>query len=240
MKRNIALFLSLCVMLFALTACGSSAQNNSTAQSEAQTQSAETSDAQEPVIEDKTEDAATADVAESDTATAETEEPAAEVTNTLVVYFSATGTTKGVAETIADALSADLYEITPAEPYTDEDLNYNDRSTRATVEQNDSSARPAIDGTIENWDQYEVVIIGYPIWWGEEPRIMDTFVESYDFTGKTVTTFCTSGGSSIGNSGRNLESNAGSGTWLAGQRFGSSVTAADITSWVSDMGIEFE
>lgn len=113
----------------------------------------------------------------------------------LVVYFSATGNTRAVAETIVGLQGADIYEIVPEQPYTDEDLNYNDRSTRATAEQNDPDARPAIAGGIENIAEYDVVYVGYPIWWGDMPRILYTFFDTYDLTGKTIAPFCTSGGS---------------------------------------------
>lgn len=115
----------------------------------------------------------------------------------LVVYFSATGNTKTVAETLAGLQGADLYEIVPEQPYTDEDLNYNDRSTRATMEQNDPDARPAIQGSITDFEQYDVVYVGYPIWWGDMPRILYTFFDAYDFSGKTIAPFCTSGGSGL-------------------------------------------
>ncbi len=115
----------------------------------------------------------------------------------LVVYFSATGNTKAVAETLAGLQGADLYEIVPEQPYTDEDLNYNDRNTRATAEQNDPDARPAIQGGITDFEQYDVVYVGYPIWWGDMPRILYTFFDTYDFDGKTIAPFCTSGGSGL-------------------------------------------
>lgn len=116
----------------------------------------------------------------------------------LVVYFSATHTTQGVAKKIADVLNADLYEIKPQDPYTDEDLDYNNDKSRSTIEMNDPDARPAIAGSVKNMEQYKTVFLGYPIWWGEAPRILSTFVESYDFSGKTMIPFCTSGGSGIG------------------------------------------
>jgi len=157
---------------------------------------------------------------------------------TLVIYFSATGTTKSVAGKIASVTGADLYEIVPKEPYTDADLNYNDSSTRATREQNDPDARPEfepIEIDIEN--TYSTIFIGFPIWWGQEPRIMDTFVESYDFSGITVIPFCTSGSSGIGNSGNNLSEKAGSGKWLDGNRFSGTVTEDDLKSWISELDI---
>ena len=154
---------------------------------------------------------------------------------TLVVVFSATGTTKGVAEKIAAIENADLYEIQAAQPYTDDDLNWNDQNSRTTLEQNDPTARPKISGEPLTLDGYSKIYIGYPIWWGEEPRIMDTFVESYDFDGITMIPFCTSGGSGIGRSGQNLAEKAGSGNWLDGQRFGGSVSKAELETWISSL-----
>ena len=150
----------------------------------------------------------------------------------LVVCFSCTGTTKGVAEKIAKITGADLYEIKAAKEYTDDDRNWHDDNSRTTIEQNDKSARPEIGSDPVSLDGYETIYIGFPIWWGEEPRIMDTFVESCDFDGKTVIPFCTSGGSSIGNSGKNLEENAGSGKWLDGERFDSNTTEDELKTWI--------
>ena len=158
--------------------------------------------------------------------------------STLVVYFSCTGNTKAVAQTIAKATNGTLYEITPAQPYTDADLDYNDDKSRTTVEQNDSSARPEISGSVENWEQYDTVFLGYPIWWGTAPRILDTFVESYDFTGKTVIPFCTSAASGIGSSGADLkELAAGAGTWLDGKRLTADISGADVAAWLKELGI---
>ena len=154
---------------------------------------------------------------------------------TLVVVFSATGTTKSVAEKIAALENADLYEIKAAQEYTDADLNWHDSGSRTTLEQNDKSARPGIGSERISLEGYEKIYIGYPIWWGEEPRIMDTFVESYDFTGVTVIPFCTSGGSGVGRSGQNLADNAGTGNWLDGQRFSGSVSEAELQSWIDGL-----
>ena len=153
----------------------------------------------------------------------------------LVIYFSATGTTKGVAEKLANVTGADLYEIVPAEPYTDEDLNYSDRSTRATREQDDPQTRPEIGGEDIELTGYATVYIGYPIWWGEEPRIMCTFVESHDFTGITVIPFCNSGGSGIGRSGDDLAQLAGSGDWLKGARLNGNVGEDELRAWVDGL-----
>ena len=155
--------------------------------------------------------------------------------DTLVVYFSCTGTTKGVAEKLAGVTGADLYEIVPAEPYTEEDLNYNDRSTRATWEQDNPETRPEIGGEDIDLTGYTTIYIGYPIWWGEEPRILCTFVESHDFTDKTVIPFCTSGGSGIGRSGDDLAKLAGTGNWLKGARLNGSVGEDELTAWVNGL-----
>ena len=155
--------------------------------------------------------------------------------DTLVVYFSCTGTTKGVAEKLAKVTDADLYEIVPAEPYTEEDLNYNDRSTRATTEQDNPETRPEIDGEELDLTGYKTVYLGYPIWWGKEPRILCTFVESYDFTDITVIPFCTSGSSGIGSSGEDLEELAGGGTWLEGARHSGTISEEELKEWVDSL-----
>ena len=155
----------------------------------------------------------------------------------LVVYFSATGTTRGVAEKIAALTGADLAEIVAARPYSSEDLNYSDSSTRATVEQNTPDARPEIAAEI-SLDGCTKVYLGYPIWWGQAPRILSTFVESHDFTGITVIPFCTSGSSDIGQSGDTLAVQAGSGNWLPGRRFAGDVPAEELTEWINETGEE--
>ena len=157
-----------------------------------------------------------------------------EKADTLVVCFSCTGTTKGVAEKIVKLTDADFYEIFAADPYTDEDRNWHDDDSRTTHEQNDESVRPEIGSETLELEGYRTIYIGYPIWWGQEPRIMDTFVESYDFEGITLIPFCTSGSSGIGSSGTNLAENAGSGNWLEGQRFAGSVSEEELQTWIDD------
>lgn len=149
----------------------------------------------------------------------------------LVVYFSATGTTRGIAERIASLTGADLAEIIPAEPYTAEDLSYNDRTTRATVEQNTPDARPEIANEIP-LDGYTTVYLGYPIWWGQAPRIMSSFVESHDFTGVTVIPFCTSGSSGAGRTGETLGEQAGTGTFLPSTRLSAGISDSDLQDWI--------
>ena len=146
-----------------------------------------------------------------------------------------TGNTKSVAEKIASVTGADIYEIKAALEYTDEDINYNDSDSRTSKEQNDSSARPEIGSEEISLDGYSTIYIGYPIWWGEEPRIMDTFAESYNFDGITVIPFCTSGSSGIGRSGQNLADNAGSGNWIEGKRFGGGASEDEIKSWIEGL-----
>ena len=158
--------------------------------------------------------------------------------NTLVAYFSATGNTKKIAEYIVAYTGADSYDITPAIPYTTEDLNYSNSSCRANQEQNDAPCRPEISGSVENMDNYDVVYIGYPIWWGEEPRIIDTFLESYDFSDKIVIPFCTSGSSSIAAS-ENRIANLGVsiGNQLPGKRLSGSASEKSVSDWISTLDL---
>lgn len=160
-----------------------------------------------------------------------------ETSRILVAYFSATGNTKDVAEIIAAHLNADTYEIIPEEPYTSADLDYGDESSRSSVEMNDPSARPAISGSFERIENYDIVFLGYPIWWGEAPRIISTFLESCDFSGKTIVPFCTSGSSGIGESANHLQSLTSDATWMDGQRFGGNPSESDVTKWVDDLGL---
>ena len=178
---------------------------------------------------------------EEDAATEEapsTENPkntAAPEKDVLVVYFSATGNTKAVAEKIAAITDADIYEITAAVEYTEADLNWNDSDSRTTHEQDDPSVRPEIGSDPVSLEGYSTIFIGYPIWWGEEPRIMDTFAESYSFDGIRMIPFCTSGSSGMGRSGKNLAENAGSGDWQDGKRFGAGASEDEIRSWIEEL-----
>ena len=170
------------------------------------------------------------------------DESAAGAGNVLVVYYSASGNTEAVANYIAEAAGGDLFEITPAEPYTDEDLNWTDENSRVTREHEDESLRDvALTATeVENWDSYDTVFIGYPIWWGIAAWPVDGFVEANDFTGKTVIPFCTSSSSGLGESGALLAELAGSGDWQEGQRFRSSAAQSDIEAWIRELGLLYE
>lgn len=164
-------------------------------------------------------------------------EPApSEGTKVLITYFSATNNTEGIANHLDAILDADLYEIVPETPYTSADLNYN-TDCRANREQNDASARPAISGSVSNMEQYDVIFLGYPIWWGQAPKIISTFLESYDLDGKTIVPFCTSGSSGISSSVSNLHNLASNATWLDGQRFSGGASRSTVESWVNGLGL---
>lgn len=165
----------------------------------------------------------------------EREPAAAEAPRVLVAYFSATGNTEHIAQYIQTILNADLYEIVPEEPYTDDDLNYNDDNCRANREQNDPDARPAITGTLEHPEDYDAVFLGYPIWWGQAPKIIYTFLESYDFDDVTIVPFCTSGSSDIGSSAESLHALVPDANWLPGQRFDGSTPQEEAAAWVEEL-----
>ena len=220
MKKAIAILLSL-TMILGLAACGNSA-----------------SQTEQPSTEDTSvESKADTNSAENSTDMENTDNQDVQDHKVLVAYFSATGTTKGVAEHIANGLNADIYEIVPEDPYTDTDLNYNDNNSRTTIEMSDPNARPAISGSVENMEQYDIIFVGYPIWWGEAPRIVSTFMESYDFSGKTIVPFCTSGGSGIGSSASNLERLTSGATWLDGRRLNGSDSQDTVMEWVNSLDL---
>ena len=154
---------------------------------------------------------------------------------TLVAYFSASGVTASVAEKLSKAVNADLYEIAPEVPYTDADLNWMDKKSRSTVEMEDRSSRPAIGTKVENMEQYDTVFVGFPIWWYREPSIIDTFMEAYDFTGKTVVPFATSGGSGLGDSYKNLQALAPGAKVINGEKFPGSVSEEKLRLWAQGL-----
>ena len=220
MKKLIAICLLL-VLAFSCAGCGGAPARTSSEPVPAE--APEQAQAEAPIPdEQETESAPPIEVAE---------EPAEAQNTVLVVYFSATGTTRGAAERIAALTGADLAEIVPAQPYTAADLNYSDRTTRATVEQNTPDARPEIANEI-SLDGYTTVYLGYPIWWGQAPRILSTFVESHDFTGITVVPFCTSGGSGAGRTGETLGEQAGTGTFLSSTRLSGGISDSELQSWI--------
>lgn len=218
MKKVISLFLAL-TFVFTLAACS----NNQP----------QTNDSSESLSELTTESTETpADISAPESSESENGK-------TLVVYFSATGNTEAAANYIAQETGGDLFELEPAEPYTDEDLNYSNEDSRVSREHEDESLRDvelAAD-TVENWDEYDTVFIGYPIWWDIAAWPVNDFVKSNDFTGKTVIPFATSANDDIGESGKLLEEMAGTGNWLEGERFSSSVSKDAVTEWIEGLNL---
>ena len=225
MKKLTALLLSV-VLVLSLAACGSA---NKLASSTTQ-----------PETSAPTEQPATEPSESSSTAPAESEpETQPETGKTLVVYYSASGNTERVAKDIAEAAGADLFEIVPTEVYTSEDLNWTNSDSRVSREHDDESLRdvPLTTTEVPDWDSYDTVFIGYPIWWGIAAWPVDTFVKNNDFTGKTVIPFATSSSSGMGQSGSLLADMAGTGDWQEGQRFSSGVSGDDVQSWVNGLGL---
>lgn len=220
MKKLTALLLSV-VFVLSLAACGSV---NKPASSTTQPETS----------------APTEQPESSSTAPAESEpETQPETGKTLVVYYSASGNTERVAKDIAEAAGADLFEIVPTEVYTSEDLNWTNSDSRVSREHDDESLRdvPLTTTEVPDWDSYDTVFIGYPIWWGIAAWPVDTFVKNNDFTGKTVIPFATSSSSGMGQSGSLLADMAGTGEWQEGQRFSSGVSSDDVQSWVNGLGL---
>ena len=151
----------------------------------------------------------------------------------LVAYFSASGTTAKVAQKMAEAIGADLFEIKPEKPYTSADLNWQNKNSRSSVEMNDRSSRPAIGVKVADMAQYGVVFVGFPVWWYREPSIIDTFMESYDFAGKIVIPFATSGGSGLGDSAANMQKLAKGAKVVNGKRFSGGASADELKTWAS-------
>lgn len=225
MKKLTALLLSV-VLVLSLAACGSA---NKPASSTTQ-----------PETSAPTEQPATEPSESSSTAPAESEpETQPETGKTLVVYYSASGNTERVAKDIAEAAGADLFEIVPTEVYTSEDLNWTNSDSRVSREHDDEFLRdvPLTTTEVPDWDSYDTVFIGYPIWWGIAAWPVDTFVKNNDFTGKTVIPFATSSSSGMGQSGSLLADMAGTGEWQEGQRFSSGVSSDDVQSWVNGLGL---
>ncbi|MBM6887532.1 flavodoxin [Pseudoflavonifractor phocaeensis] len=228
MKRMFTILTAL-TLACALTACGETGTQSNPGQS--QTQQEGTSSVGETSVPEQS-----APPASSTPETGESGEETAEG-GVLVAYFSATGNTEGIAQHLQSILDADLYEIVPEVPYTDEDLNYSNDSCRANQEQNDPAARPAITGTLEHPENYDVVFLGYPIWWGQAPKVMYTFLESYDLGDATIVPFCTSGSSGIGGSLDDLHALAPEATWLDGQRFSGGASQDEVTQWVDSLDL---
>ena len=262
MKKWIALLLGV-VMTVSLAGCGSTGSTASTQESSVQVESTQeapeessaaaggTSEAESVQETDAArETTETASGTEETTAAEESTEASETGTEsgtdsasaegrTLVVYYSATGNTEAVANYIAQATGGDLFELEPVDPYTDEDLNWTDENSRVVYEHDNEDARDVelVADTVDNWDEYDTVFIGYPIWWGIAAWPVDTFVEANDSTGKTVIPFCTSSSSDLGESGQLLAEMAGTGDWQEGMRFRSSASEADVQEWLNGLGL---
>ncbi|HJC88051.1 MAG TPA: flavodoxin [Candidatus Eisenbergiella intestinigallinarum] len=262
MKKWIALLLGV-VVTVSLAGCGSTGSTASTQESSVQAESTQeapeessaaaggTSEAESVQETDAArETTETASGTEETTAAEESTEASETGTEsgtdsasaegrTLVVYYSATGNTEAVANYIAQATGGDLFELEPVDPYTDEDLNWTDENSRVVYEHDNEDARDVelVADTVDNWDEYDTVFIGYPIWWGIAAWPVDTFVEANDFTGKTVIPFCTSSSSDLGESGQLLAEMAGTGDWQEGMRFRSSASEADVQEWLNGLGL---
>lgn len=159
------------------------------------------------------------------------------MSKTLVAYFSASGVTARLANTLAAAVDGDLYEIKPVVPYTGSDLNWNNSRSRSSVEMNDPATRPAIAAPVADMGQYDTIFVGFPIWWYEAPRIVQTFLESYDLSGKTVVPFCTSGGSGLGKAPAVLQKSCPAAKLVAGKRLSGSASASELSVWVKSLGL---
>lgn len=222
MKKLTALFLSSLLVLLGLTACGNAQGSNTDTDTDAKeaTESSEATDADTNGSESTDEDR-----------TAENK--------ILVVYYSASGNTERVAKDIADTLNADTFELIPQTPYTDEDLDWTEDGSRVNKEHDDEALRniPLTQDSVENWDEYSTVFIGYPIWWGIAAWPVNEFVTNNDFTGKTVIPFATSASSGMGESGALLEEMAGTGDWQEGQRFSSGASTEDVAAWADELGL---
>ena len=216
MKKLMVLLLSL-VLVFGLAACGQSQNSNDSASSEASSS-------------ENTTTASTEDTSDQTEGTGG---------KTLVVYYSATGNTESVANTIAEETGGDLFELEPADPYTDADLDWTDDDSRVSQEYENEDQRDVglVSATVDNWDEYDTVFIGYPIWWGIASWPVNEFVETNDFTDKTVIPFCTSSSSGLGESGELLEEMAGTGNWQEGERFSSGVSSDDVSTWISGLNL---
>ena len=227
MKKRGFLLMTVCILIVGLLA-GCGAGNG---QDESQTQSNTGAASENESSAVTTEE----DSAEA-SSEAETDGDGTEGKN-LVVYFSATGNTERVAEVIAETTGGELFELEPVDPYTDEDLNYNDDNSRVSQEYADESLRNVelVADTVDDWQDVERIYIGYPVWWGIAAWPVNTFVEANDFTGKTVIPFCTSASSGLGDSGELLAELAGTGDWQEGRRFRSSVSDEDVVAWVESL-----
>lgn len=248
MKR-IATIITGLMLALALTSCGNTNESSNTESKASTTQAVQQSETEktdevsskEESASDKekqTESAANEETSQNED-TSKSVQPEKTEGKTLVVYFSASGNTKAVSEYIAQAANADTFELVPVEPYTDDDLNWTVDGSRVNKEHDDESLRDIKleKTTLENWDEYDTIFVGYPIWWGIAAWPVDNFIKENDFSGKTVIPFCTSTSSGMGESGTLLSQMAGSGDWQEGMRFQSGADQSEVTEWVKGLGV---
>lgn len=235
MKKLTAILLSV-LFVFSLAACGNNQQATDTTPEPSSEPVSETTS--EPEKAEQSSETSSASQSENEDNTVDTD---VESTGgkTLIVYYSASGNTEEVANYIASATGGDLFEIVPTEIYTNADLDWTDDDSRVSREHDNEDERdvPLVSDTVDNWDEYDTVFIGYPIWWGIAAWPVDGFIKANDFTGKTVIPFCTSSSSGLGESGELLEEMAGTGEWLEGERFRSGASEETVRSWVEGLGL---
>ena len=235
MKKFIALLMGL-TLVFSFTACGNTSPSNSS-QNETSVDEQETSQSEASAEETFATENTESDASESELPSDLETEP--ENGKTLVVYYSATRNTEEAANYIATATNADVFELEPKDPYTDADLDWTDDNSRVVYEHDNPDARDIelVAATVSDWESYDTVFIGYPIWWGIAAWPMDNFVKANDFTGKTVVPFCTSSSSGLGESGELLAELAGTGDWLEGERFSSGVSEDTVQTWIENLDL---
>lgn len=227
MKKLYAITLSF-MLLLGLTACGSQKQEAETTPPPSEQTEPEETSAEPESSEDSAEE------------TEDSQTSVSEDGKTLVVYYSATGNTKDVAEAIAEITGGELFELEPVEPYSADDLNWRNNNSRVSREHDNENERNVelTADTVADWDSYDTIYVGYPIWWGIAAWPVDTFIKANDFTGKTVIPFCTSASSGLGDSGELLAEMAGTGEWLEGKRFRESVSTEDVRDWVESLNLQ--
>lgn len=239
MKKIVSMIATGTVVFGLLTGCGADTDSSRTDSTQQESQSMEQDEAQDQNAgQDEAQDEEN-HAADTDASADGSEAVSAEGKKTLVVYYSTSGNTERVANAIAGAAGADLFSIEPVEPYSDADLDWTDENSRVSVEHENEDAREVelVSTAVEGWESYETVFVGYPVWWGIAAWPVNQFIEENDFTGKTVIPFCTSASSEIGDSGQLLEETAGTGDWLEGESFRSSVSEEDVAAWVDSLGI---
>ena len=236
MKKIFAILLC-AVMVFSLAACSGQNEQSSQGSSSSTEESTPPENSSEPAEQPSEPSEPASSETPSDTPNEESGEPAESGGKTLVVYYSATNNTEAVAGYIADATGADLFELVPVEPYTSDDLDWTNRDSRVSREHDDESLRVVeLENAVpDNWDEYDTVFIGYPIWWGIAAWPVNSFISANDFTGKTVIPFCTSSSSGLGQSGELLRDAAEGGNWLEGQRFQSRASEDTVKEWVASL-----